>query len=129
MSHSGVQPTDRVLREQSVKISTCNSRLARRRRDVAAGFPEKSEDGLALELPDQALLAGEQPVFDREVELARLLEMQGQMSGLDRPVGGEHHGPLDDVLELAKVAGPAVSVEQVEGVGADPFDLLVHLGG
>src|SRR5437879_4848529 len=49
------------------------------------------------------------------------------MLGLDRPVTGENNRSLDDVLELAKVPWPGISLEEVQGVSRDPLHLLVDL--
>src|SRR3989454_4992790 len=49
------------------------------------------------------------------------------MLGLDRPITGENNRSLDDVLELAKVPWPGISLEEVQGVSRDPLHLLVDL--
>src|SRR5438128_8548622 len=110
-----------------MKISSCNPGFTGCRRDISARFPQESQDGLALELPDQSRLAGEKAIIHRELELARLLEMKRQVIRPDRAFGGKDHGALDDVFELTEVAGPGVPVEQVERLGRDALDLLVDL--
>src|SRR2546428_11908078 len=49
------------------------------------------------------------------------------MLGLDRPITGENNRSLDDVLELAKVPWPGISLEEVPGASRDPLHLLVDL--
>ena len=118
---------DGVLRDQSMKVSPCNSGFPGGR-NISTGFAQKAQDGLTLELTDQSLLAGEKPVVHRQLQLARLLQMERQVTRLDRTFGGEHHGALDDIFQLSEIAGPAVPVQKVEHFGRDAIDLLVDLG-
>jgi hypothetical protein len=42
---------------------------------------------------------------------------------------GQHHGALDDVGELADVAGPVVRHEPFHRLPRDAVDALAHLAG
>ena len=51
------------------------------------------------------------------------------MVGTDGRPRAEHTGPLDDVLEFAHVARPAVLQKQLPGLIGQAVDRLAHLGG
>src|SRR5215510_8604292 len=46
---------------------------------------------------------------------------------LDIPARREHHGSFDDVLQLTEIAGPGIALEEIERLGSEAVDLLVHL--
>src|SRR6267378_1574535 len=93
-----------MLEEKSVKVSSCNSRFLGGGRYVATTLPEEAQDRLTLELADQPLLTRQKPVFRRNREASGLLQMKGEVLGLDRPIAGQDDCPLDDVLEFPEVA-------------------------
>src|SRR5713226_9310974 len=95
------------------------------RRYVAATLPQESQHRLTLELANKPLLASEESVLGRSRHGSGLLQVQGKVLGLDRPIAGQHDRPLDDVLQLAQVARPRIPIQQIQGVGRDPLHLLV----
>src|ERR1017187_1690002 len=49
--------------------------------------------------------------------------------GVESGAGGDDDGALDEVLQLADVAGPVVALERVHGGGGDGGDFAVHAAG
>ena len=94
-----------------MKVSPCNSGFLGGGRYVATTLPEEAQDGLTLELADQPFLTRQKPVVGRNGEASGLLQMKGEVLGLDRPIAGQDDGPLDDVLELTEVAWPRIPLE------------------
>ena len=58
----------------------------------------------------------------------RAQNLERQIVAADFPVLASHDQPLDDVLELANVAGPGMIGECLQRVGREPgrFDLILR---
>src|SRR5439155_11619107 len=113
-----------VLEQEPVKVPPRDSSFLGRRRNVAATLPKEAQDSLTLELADEPFLPRKQAIVGGTREAAGFLQVKGEMLGLDRPITGENNRSLDDVLELAKVPWPGISLEEVQGVSRDPLHLL-----
>ena len=51
-----------------------------------------------------------------------------QVVGVDEVAAGQHDGALDDVLQLADVARPAILLHQVQGLGREAANLAARFG-
>src|SRR5213076_2365745 len=63
----------------------------------------------------------------RRFALERRRERQVEVTRQERVSFGEHHRPLDAVLQLADVAGPAVALQLLERLGRDDERLLLQI--
>src|SRR6266404_251682 len=99
----------RVLGQESVEVSPGDTGLLSGNRDVPA------------------LLGLDEPLLGGDLDRARVPKIEREVGHLHLLIRGQHHGPLDDVLELAEVAGPAVAPQEVEGILREAVDLLVPL--
>src|SRR6266851_7824643 len=106
----------RVLGYQTVEVPPGDAGLLSGHRDIATGLRQESGDGFLLEYGDHPLLGLHEALLGGDPDRARLLEIEGQERDLDLLARGEDHGPLDDVLQFAQVAGPGIAPQHVEGV-------------
>src|SRR5438874_5492238 len=121
---------DAVLGELQLQVLPVHAHLLRRVRDVAMVPPERLFDELPLEALDHALL--------RDAERARTLvgprgnlrvakHGGGEVGEPDLGTGGEGHGLLEGVLELADVPLPLVRAERPVGIGGECLRLALEL--
>src|SRR5262249_61011546 len=103
----------------TVKIFHARSGPLSCRRNLPPALSQEAQHGLTLEFPNQAVLGARQPFIRRDRAAGRLLQVQGQVLGLDRSRWGEDDSALRDVLELAEVPRPGVPLHEVERLSRD----------
>src|SRR5712691_4693664 len=119
---------DSVFQYEAMEIAASDPGSPGRHRDIAAGLGQQAADGLTLE-ESQGPGAGLQESLARPERHRRgLLQVQRKMSNLDLATRGQHHRALDDVLELAQIAGPRIALEEVERFRGEAVHALVDLG-
>src|SRR5687767_2678567 len=109
---------DAVFGQEMVEITAGYTCELRRDRDIASTFGQQPRDRLPLELSNDPILARDEALFRRhpDTERGRSLYVQGEMDRLDHAFG-EYDGALDGVLELAQIAGPRITLEEVQRFG------------
>src|SRR5260370_7278133 len=115
----------RVLGQEPVEVSPGDTGLLSGNRDVPAGLGQEAGDGLLLKHRDHALLGLDEPLLGGDLDRARVPKIEREVGHLHLLIRGQHHGPLDDFLELAEVAGPAVAPQEVQGILRAPVPLFV----
>src|SRR5215813_11659661 len=119
-----IQP---VLHDQAVKVPSSDAGALGRSRDIAARLTQKARDGVLLESGHRTLLSLLETLPALHSRGGSLLKVQGEQRHLDLPARREHHGSFDDVLQLTEIAGPGIALEEIERLGSEAVDLLVHL--
>ena len=87
------------------------------------------DDDAALDVFEDVEEAGVGVVFEQSVLEGAAGDVAGEQASADERGGGENYAALDDVFELADVAGPLVVDESAHGVWGEFADLEVVLFG
>src|SRR5262249_53486799 len=90
-------------------------------RDITTRATERALNQMALDLLEGHLFQAR--------ALAAIARAQRQIGGIDDFVLGQEYRALDDVLELANVAGPGVIEQRLHGFGRETPDLLAVARG
>src|SRR5438270_11006502 len=104
-----------MMRQSAIEGAARQAERARRVGDVAGVAIERALDEVALGLVESELLEARAAVRARAAGAAA----EQQIGGVDDVAGAQKQRPLDDVLELAHVAGPGVLEERGHGVGGE----------
>src|SRR5690606_4780499 len=96
--------------------------------ESAAGDAEGAGGGrdVALVVSQRAPHVALLDLLQRELGVERRLGLalgEAEVGRRDELAARQHGRPLDGVLELADVAGPAVALEGVEGLGREPAEV------